>query len=272
MLRVLKFILIIGVLPFISKCSSAKNEIVPFGVAYNKLTAEDLKTYRLIIVEPDHYSKLEVNALNSDDHKLIAYVSLGEVDSTRWYFPLMENYGFLGVNPNWGSCHLDLSQKEVRDILIKKVIPNIMIKGFDGLFFDNVDGVGDFTERSHLQDELVLLIGEIREAYPEAFLIQNAGLFLLGETREFVDAVLVESVASSYSFEDSTYNLADDSTYEEKMRVLNQYADSLNITFLIIDFINNIVLRHQVEERLQSERHPYFLSNIELIKLPELEK
>lgn len=253
-------------------CRSAKNEIVPFGVAYNKLTPGDLDAYKMVIVEPDHYSKLEVDALNSDDVKLLAYVSLSEVDSTRWYFPLMEDYGFLGVNPNWGSCHLDLGRQEVRDILLDKVIPNIMIKGFDGLFFDNIDGVSAFTGRSHLQDELIFLIAEIRKKYPDAFLIQNAGLFLLGDTRSYVDAVIVESVASSYSFDDSTYNLADETIYREKMDMLNQYTDSLDIRFLIIDFINNVVLRHQVEERLQAEGYPYFLSRIELRKLPGLDQ
>src|SRR5699024_10034713 len=129
----------------------------PFAVSYEKIAdlAGAANEYKLLIVEPEHYSKAEVDSLNTASNTLLAYVTLGEVDRSRWYYPLLEARGFLGVNENWDSPYLNLADSVTRSIMLDRVIPNIMIKGYDGLILDTVDDVAPYTDRAWLQPHMV---------------------------------------------------------------------------------------------------------------------
>lgn len=241
-------------------------KLEPFAVSYEKLNR--LSTlghkYRLLVVEPDHYSKIEVDSLNTPSNKLLAYITLGEVNPQRWYYPLLEERGFLGINKNWDSPYINLADTVSQNILLKKVLPNIMVKGFDGLFLDTVDDVAPYTERAHLQPQMVEIIKTIRQNYPEAFIVQNAGLFLLDKTSSFIDAVLVEDVATSYNFENMSYNLKEAGEYRDKVDTIRQKATVHNLPFLIVDFAINKSLRSKTISRLDTLPHPYFIGSIQL--------
>lgn len=238
----------------------------PFAVSYEKI--EDLRgaadKYKLLIVEPDQYSKAEADSLTTESNKVIAYVTLGEVDRNRWYYPLLEKRGFLGVNEYWDSPYLNLADSTTRSILLDQVIPNIMSKGFDGLFLDTVDDVAPYTERSHLQPFMEEIIGQIRSAYPDAFIIQNAGLFLLDSSHKLIDAVLIEDVATSYNFENQTYNLKGRDDYREKVKIIEKNSNLYNKPFLIVDFSDKESLTSTVIKRLDTLPYPYFIGSIQL--------
>lgn len=252
------------------KMKKVKN-LEPFAVSYEKIEQrkEAAYNYKLLIVEPDHYSRIETDSLNTKSNKLIAYVTLGEVDRNRWYYPLLEERGFLGVNENWDSPYLNLADSTTRSILLDKVVPNIMSKGYDGLFLDTVDDVAPYTERSHLQPRMVDIITQIRKAYPDAFIIQNAGLFLLDQTHHFIDAVLIEDVATSYSFEDQAYNLKSREEYKEKVKVIEKNSLLFKKPFLIVDFSDNEPLTKVVKSRLDTLSYPYFIGSIRLNDISE---
>ncbi len=248
-----------------------KNKLEPFAVSYEKITnlTETARQYNLLIIEPDHYSKTEVDSLNSSSNKLIAYVTLGEVDRNRWYYPLLEERGFLGVNEHWDSPYLNLADSTTRAILLEKVVPNIMSKGFDGLFLDTVDDVAPYTERSHLQPHMVDIITRLRKNYPDAFIVQNAGLFLLDKTHSLIDAVLIEDVATSYNFEDQSYNLKSLDAYREKVKRIDKYASLFKKPFLIVDFSEKESLIKTVKNRLDTLPYPYFIGSIHLNNIEE---
>lgn len=244
-------------------------ELEPFAASYEKV--QDLtkagNQYKLLIVEPDQYSKAEADSLSTESNKVIAYVTLGEVDRNRWYYPLLEERGFLGVNENWDSPYLNLADSTTRSILLDQVIPNIMSKGFDGLFLDTVDDVAPYTERSHLQPYMQEIIAQIRSAYPDAFIVQNAGLFMLDSSHPDIDAVLIEDVATSYNFEDQTYNLKGEDDYREKVKIIEKNAALYNKPFLIIDFSDRQSLTKAVRSRLDALPYPYFIGSIQLNNL-----
>ncbi|SMO69509.1 endo alpha-1,4 polygalactosaminidase [Fodinibius sediminis] len=243
----------------------------PFAVSYEKIEnrAEIANKYKLLIVEPDHYSKPEIDSLNTSTNKLIAYVSLGEVNRNRWYYPLLEKRGFLGVNEQWGSQYLNLADSTTRAILLGKVIPNIMKKGFDGLFLDTVDGVAPYTDRSHLQSCMIDMIAKIHKANPQAFVVQNSGLFMLDKTNQFIDAVLIEDVASSYNFGDQTYGLKLRKKYKDKVESIGRYSSLYDKPILIVDFSDKELLNKKIKNRLDSLSYPYFIGPIQLNNIKE---
>lgn len=236
----------------------------PFGASYEKITPGELSEYDLVIVEPSHYNRAEIKELQATGTKVIAYISLGEVNTSRWYFPIFEERGFLGKNANWDSYYINLADPFIYAFFFDEIIPEIMVRNFDGLFLDTVDAVAPYTERSHLQPHMASLIRQIRSAYPDATIIQNAGLFLLDSTSRAVDAVLVEDVATHYDFGSQTYKLKRETAYQQQVNRISELSVKHELPFLIIDFADSASLRTRAVQRLDSLSYPYFINTIGL--------
>lgn len=240
----------------------------PFGVCYAKITPEQVQDYKLVIIEPDFYTKAEIQELKATGTSIVAYMTLGEVDPNRWYFPLLEQQGFLGMNENWGSSYIDISKDEVRSILLDRVLPEIMLKEVDGLFLDTIDAVAPYGERRALAPYMVEMITGIRNRYPQATVIQNAGLFLLEETRTVIDAVLIEDIASGYDFADQTYYVKSLEEFNERADLVVSTSQKYDIPVFIVDFAVSQSAISEIKSRLDTLVSPYFISNIQLSQLP----
>lgn len=271
-LRLITGIIMAG---FLSNCNAQDSsefnvgEHTPFGVSYVKLTPDQVADYRMVIVEPDFYNKKEIAKLKAAGPKILAYVTLGEVDPNRWYYPILEEEGFLGINPNWNSSYLNLESERVRRVILDRILPQIMAKKPDGLFLDTIDAVSPVTERGHLKPYMTELIKMIRHEYPEIVIIQNAGLFLIEDTQEHIDAFLTEALTSDYDFTSGTYRVRTDEEIKQRLDYLNHYVELTGIPFFIIEFAENEDQRKEIISKLDTLGRPYFLSNIGLSELPK---
>lgn len=261
---------------FLTQCKNSgkavflAEEHTPYAVCYAKVSPGQVQNYQMVIVEPDFYSREKMTDLKAGGTEIIAYIPLGEVDENRWYYPLLEERGFLGRNENWNSAYINLEDKQSRDIILNRVVPAIMEKGANGLFLDTIDAVAPVTERSHLQPYMVQLIKEIRQRYPNIIIIQNAGVFLLEETKDAVDAFMTESLASDYDFTSGEYKVRTAADFNNRLTYLEHYAGQTKKPYFVLDFADNKAKRKQVSARLDTLNRPYFISNIGLSKLPEI--
>lgn len=240
----------------------------PFGVCYAKVEPSQVENYKMVILEPDFYSKEEITEFQESGTNIIAYVTLGEVDTNRWYFSKLQEVGFRGKNENWNSYYIDLSNTKARQLILNEVIPKIMAKGVDGLFLDTVDAVSPETERGDLQPYMVDLITQIHKLYPDKIIIQNAGLFLLEQTGSSIDAFMTEALASNYDFGSQTYKIRSDSAFNARLGYLQYYVELSNKPYIILDFADTDKNVELIKQRLDTLNRPYFISNIGLSNLP----
>jgi uncharacterized protein (TIGR01370 family) len=240
----------------------------PFGVCYTKVTPQQVENYRMVIIEPDFYSAVEMSALRKTGTKIIAYVTLGEVDENRWYFSQLEEIGFVGKNDNWNSYFIDLENIESRQLILNEVIPEIIAKGVDGLFLDTIDAVSPVTDREYLQPYMVEMIEGIRNKYPKKVIIQNAGIFLLDRTKDDIDAFLTEALASDYDFVKKKYSVRSAKDFKDRLSYLNFYSEQSSKPYFIVGFADSDIKREQLITRLDTLGRPYFISNIGLSQLP----
>jgi uncharacterized protein (TIGR01370 family) len=240
-----------------------------FAVVYGKVKPADVANYKMVILDPDHYTKAEIDAFHDYGLKVIAYLSLGEVDPNRWYFPYFEKNDFiLGKNKYWNSYYINLKKKEVHRIFLQQIIPNILIKGFDGLFFDTVDAVAPYTERKNMMPDMSRLIHSIRNNWKDIYLIQNGGLFLLDETQQDIQAVLVEDVVTSYDFVQKKYLMKETVEFEKKIRQLQLIQKKYQLPVLIIDYADSRKMYRNVKKILDDAGFNFFISTIDLNQLP----
>jgi len=239
-----------------------------FGVVYSDINPSIVSGYKLLIVEPYFYSKQDIIEFHSRGIKVVAYLSLGEVNESRRYFNEFKEIGLIGKNENHGSYYINLSENRIKEKFIDEIVPELLSYGYDGLFLDTIDAVAPYTLRRSMEQDMVDLISGIRSRNPDMLLIQNAGLFLLDKTATYIDAVTIEAVASGYDFDKSEYQIKPETEYEERLEFIDSLHKNYKVPFLIIDFAENYETSLQVKSRLEDSGFPFFISNIEFRGLP----
>jgi len=244
-----------------------KNSVL---VCYGKIEAAKIKGYEYVILEEKNFNKDEISLIKKNNKKVVAYISLGEVNANASHYNLLKN-NTLGKNKNWNSHYLDL-KSEKTTIVLTRMIKKSLDKGFDGMFLDNIDNYGSFGPQKSQRKELVALISKIKKQFPNHLLIQNSGADLIKDTYQFVDALLFESVASNFSFTDTIYKIRDESDYQTYLKKLKTLQSTYKIPILLVEYADNQTLKTALIKRLSVTDYDFFIGKIDLQTIPDFSK
>lgn len=251
-----------------SKCKheTAKRVLVNYG----DFDPGQVKGYDYVIIESAHFSSEDIKILKSNNQNVLAYVSFGEVNEAAPHYQEISEHT-LSKNEVWNSHVLDLENQQTRETIFQIVKKNLEQKGFDGLFLDNIDNYTSFGPTPEKLSSLVSFLKEIKTEFPNAHLMQNAGLEALSATEEFVSSIAVESIATNYNFETSEYKLRESKDFNERINNLKEIAQEFGLPIIIIEYANTTELKKAVVKRLQPYQANLFIGKIELQNLPEYE-
>lgn len=162
----------------------------PFLIYYGYgAKKERIERYRTVVLESDNYKDV------SDFKTLtLAYVSIGEAESSRDYYPRLAAMGILGeANSDWpNSRYVSLQSGEWQEIVLKELIPQIIKRGYKGVFLDTLDSL---TQSGHTPEQIASFVNSIKKSYPELYVMVNRGFEALGLLE--ADAVLFESTITT---------------------------------------------------------------------------
>lgn len=203
-----------------------------YMVYYGEGEADALAAYDLVIIQPETLTAEALANLRDSGTITVAYLSVGEVEDYRaWYSDgRVDAEWMLGQNGIWGSYYIDANQRGWRDLMVA-VAGEYLEKGFDGVFLDTVDTVDLFPET---REGMLLLIAALREAYPDALLIQNRGFSVLTETVGIIDAVMFEDL-STYAEPPDTYTLLPE--VSEDAAMLRDIHEETGLPVLALDYV-----------------------------------
>jgi cysteinyl-tRNA synthetase len=209
---------------------------------------------------------------------VLAYLSVGEVDTKRWYWPAAwrgNAPAWVGPeNPKWpGSRSVQYWNVSWQALLFAddgSILDRIVDAGFDGVFLDRVDGYGDWGGTTTALDamaELVAGIGErARRRNPGFILMMQNAEQILDHPKlvDAVDAHSKESLLTGLSALD-TMNQQDDVDWSlGRLRPLQQ----LGIPTFATEYTANPALRDQLKQRLVELGFKPFFGTIGLDRLP----
>lgn len=234
---------------------------------YGKLNPLAVKDFKYVILESNHFTARDVSVMKSQNQKIFAYISLGEINENAAHFKDLKDHTF-GRNEIWSSHYLNLNSKMANEILIK-MVDEIFAFGYDGLFLDNIDNYTIHGPQKDQTEKVVKLIKMIKEKYPKKMFIQNAGLDLVEETSRYVDLIAVESIVTDYSFKDKQCKLRDKGNFETNLKRINTISATYSIPFILIEYAEAKSLVDQVEERLSTTGFDYFIGSIDLQTIPK---
>lgn len=224
---------------------SARVESRPWrwGIDYGSDTNPELaRRYDLLVLEPDHARPIA--PLRGAHSILLGYISLGEVEKSRGYFPTLLAKGALRqANPNWPDARMaDLRHPAWRDVLLNTAIPAILERGYDGIFIDTTDNAeamerADPIGNKDMVDAAAELILAIRYRFPAIPIMLNRGYAVLPRVAGAVTYVLAEAMASRWNFTRQAYErLSDDDWAWQAVRVRNAQSANPALHVMTLDY------------------------------------
>jgi uncharacterized protein (TIGR01370 family) len=182
--------------------NSRLSDIGSYATYYGKdaKSIADLSLFDLAIVQPQ-LSKAQLENLHKAGTRVIAYLSIGELDPKSPLVKKVPAAWILGENKIWGSKYIDASQEGWQKLMLEQQA-KLIKAGYDGVFLDTLDTVDLFPQ---IRAGLVGIVEKMRKAYPEHLIVQNRGFALLNQTSELIDAVMFENFSSWYNFDKKQY-------------------------------------------------------------------
>ncbi|KKW92773.1 endo alpha-1,4 polygalactosaminidase [Sphingobium chungbukense] len=189
-----------------------------WGVDYGGVTDPAMaRQFKLLVLEPDF--PRPVAPLRGEGSRLLGYISMGEVHGGRPFVAELDRAGALRQpNPNWPEARLvDLRDPTWTKLVLDRLVPAILAKGYDGIFMDTLDNAEalerqDGDRNQGMTAGAARLVEAIRTRFPGITIMMNRGYALLPVVATQIDLVLAEAMASRWSFADGRYEMtsADD--------------------------------------------------------------
>ena len=264
--------IILYILPSILTNSSLQSTVKKSTVlvCYGKVKPESIKGYTYVILESLNYTSQQIKTIKAQNSKVFAYISLGEVNVHAPHYKILKKHT-IGKNENWDSYYLNLKSIKTQETLLN-IVDKTLSKGFDGLFLDNIDNFTVFGPQKDQKKDLVNVLKKIKEIYPKKEFIQNAGLDLIPETAAYINAIVVESVASGYSFKDKSYNLRNNNEFNNQLSRLKSINENTKIPIILIEYADSKKLFDQIVEKIESSKFEYFIGSIDLQSIPKFKE
>ncbi|WP_164849133.1 endo alpha-1,4 polygalactosaminidase [Flavobacterium columnare] len=236
-------------------------------VCYGKFDVTKVSGYDLLIVESAHFTYNEVSYLKRNNRKVVAYISLGEINEDARDYKLLRSV-VSEKNTDWNSYYLDIGSSKIQKVL-KSRIQNIFYMGYDGLFLDNIDNFTEHGVQYNLQDDLVAFVRAIKKEYPNKVLVQNAGLDLVKLLHGQVDYVLIESIYTDYDFKEKRYLIRNNESFSERLGNLKKAMNKYKIKPLLLEYAVDETQIKQIRKRIKTENITYSISEISLQKIKD---
>jgi len=160
--------------------------------------------FDLVVVDGESAAARKVAAIKrSSDGLVLAYLDVGTIESYRGWYNAAKPFR-LDYWGDWGEWYANVNAGGFRSLILRRVAPAMLSKGFDGLFLDNTD----MTETHPVQKPgmltLVAWLSRLVRARGKLLMAQN-GASANWPLRRFYDGINFEDVSFSYDFDRHAY-------------------------------------------------------------------
>jgi polysaccharide biosynthesis protein PelA len=165
--------------------------------------ARDLSRYDLVVVDGQETTARRVRELHRTGAVVLGYLSVGTIERGRPWFAAAAPYR-RELWEDWGEWYADVSAPGFQKLIAQKVAPAMLVKGFDGLFLDNVDMIETHRGQTAGMRKLVAALAKKVHARKGYLFAQN-GEATIGPMLRYLDGWNREDVTGTYDFDTSRY-------------------------------------------------------------------
>jgi hypothetical protein len=203
--------------------------------------------FDLVVVDGEEASAGELAAIRSSGATVLAYLSVGTIEKWRGWYGQLKRFR-LSAWRNWkDEWFADASRPGFRRAIADRIAPDLLAKGFDGLFLDNTDMVETRRHRPQRAGMARLIAMLDSLVYDQAGLLftQNGAPGMLrGFPRQDVEPLVGhfdgwnrEDVTWTYDFDRRRYVSNSNAAREDALEELEDVGDE-GLTTTATDYVN----------------------------------
>ncbi|MBN2642736.1 MAG: endo alpha-1,4 polygalactosaminidase [Victivallales bacterium] len=270
----IRILLLLNLLfPYAAKSSEGTKT---FAVYYGgNADVADFKNFDLVVLDSS-YTQI-IQQLKQQSKTVLAYLSLGEVNRSRDYFDIVESEGLLlKPNPNWEGAYLvDVRKAAWREFVITQILPDILDKGFNGIFIDTLDSPLE-EERANpkefkgMVESSIKLIKAIRKKFPKIKIMLNRAYAIAPQVGGQINYLMAESIFYTYDFKSKKYIPVSEPLYVQQKNILQNFRRRFPaVQIVTLDYCeeSDQKLRTQIYKQQRDNGFIPYVSTINLDKL-----
>ncbi|MET3727039.1 hypothetical protein ABID52_000620 [Fictibacillus halophilus] len=193
---------------FAQEGQSTLQQVKNYKIYYSAPTdriLKKLKEYDLVVIEPQLYSKEQVQYLQENGTIVLGYISVMETPTwNELRSELLAEHDYFKRNgakvhyEQWDSYLMDIASNHYHQVLIDEMERQVSSKGMDGVFFDTVGNI----DNEHLEqnaviyknqlDGLLAFLDKSHQNFPNLLMVQNWGMETIQHTHKYMDGFMWE--------------------------------------------------------------------------------
>ena len=144
-------------------------------------------TSDLVVIDPNGedgpFTKFDVEMMrrkpDGSRRILLSYLSIGEAESYRWYWPSRSAPWLGQQNPRWRDNYSVRFWHEGWQKIIFEYVDMIVAAGFDGVYLDKVDGYEEMGHHEEMVDFVARIARRAKEKRPDFLVVSQNGDLLI---------------------------------------------------------------------------------------------
>jgi endo-alpha-1,4-polygalactosaminidase (GH114 family) len=186
-----------------------------------------LGRFELAVVDGEEANAAKIEAIHDEpgETTVLAYLSVGTIEKWRGWYQAVKQYRLKAWQDWKDEWFADVSRAGLRRTIADEIAPEILDKGFDGLFLDNTDMVETRNHRPQRagMEKLIEMLDELTESRGDLLYAQNGGPGMLeGYDNQGVEPLI--SHFDGWNREDVTWTF----DFDRREYVRNGRSDRLD--------------------------------------------
>ncbi len=225
---------------------------------------ETLKQYDRVVVEPESFSHEQIEALHQTGTEVYAYLNVGSVENSRYYYGSFEG-SLLDVYNGWEEERwIDVSDESWQAYLVDVLAKSIVEEGFDGFFIDNLDVYWQYPTEEIYGGLCNILTGCKAYGLP---MIGNGGDTFVQKAiseekiKDYLDGVNQEGVFTKTDVTTGETSVANDSDQSYYLKYLKKCQKSGLETYIIEYHVTDEDLQKEIDQTCNRIGINYYLAD-----------
>jgi endo-alpha-1,4-polygalactosaminidase (GH114 family) len=172
--------------------------------ANDPAVVNSLSPYDLVVVDGEQTKPASVARLRAGGTLVLGYLSVGTIEPFRSWFRKLRPYELRDRFKQFGEIYADVDAAGFRRAIARRIAPQLLGKGFDGLFLDNTDMVETHKRQRGGMRLLIRSLSALVHRRGGLLFAQN-GEASVGPLLRFYDGWNREDVTWTYSFKRRRY-------------------------------------------------------------------
>ncbi len=226
---------------------------------------DSLRGYELLVIDAQNFSKEELGRLKETNGAVYTYLNVGALESFREYY---EKYSVLGLGAyeNWEEeIWMDVSDKDWRSFVAGKLAGDLLDKGADGFFVDNLDVYYEYPGKP-IYEGIVEILEALKE-WGKPVIVNGGDVFIRDymerETSPIADlirGVNQETVLTAILFSEGRLGRQEPDNTEYFKEYL-QACRREGLAVYVLEYTKDKALEREVREYCERENFICYISD-----------